>query len=120
MGSPAHPRPEYLPVLTSRQVEALDAIEAIAQATQFEIQTQAGDIHFINNFVVLHRRESFVDGPQERRHLVRMLLRSTQKRWSVPEELERYWFDAFEKDADRAWHLEPMPEGFFPLRTNTN
>ncbi|KAL2757173.1 hypothetical protein ACRALDRAFT_1056208 [Sodiomyces alcalophilus JCM 7366] len=120
MGSAAHPRPEHLPALTSRQVEALDAVEAIAQATQLEIQTQAGDIHFINNFVVLHRRESFVDGPQEKRHLVRMLLRSTEKGWSVPEELERYWFDAFEKEADRAWHLEPMPEGFFPLRINTN
>ncbi|ROT40076.1 taurine catabolism dioxygenase TauD [Sodiomyces alkalinus F11] len=120
MGSAAHPRPEHLPALTSRQIEALNAVEALARATQLEIQTQAGDIHFINNFAVLHRREGFVDGPQEKRHLVRMLLRDTQQGWAIPEELRRHWFDAFEREADRAWHLQPMPEGFFPLRINTN
>ncbi|KAM0527200.1 hypothetical protein ACHAO3_004795 [Verticillium nonalfalfae] len=122
LGSAAHPRPEHLPALSARQVEALDAVEAIAQATQLEIQTQAGDMHFINNLVVLHRREGFVngEGPHEKRHLVRMILRDSQLGWAIPDELKRDWFDAFEKDADRAWHLEPMPEGFFPLRINTN
>jgi hypothetical protein len=48
MGSASHPRPAHLPKLTLRQVEALDAIETIAQATQLEIPTKAGDIHFIN------------------------------------------------------------------------
>ncbi|KAG7101933.1 Taurine hydroxylase-like protein SAT17 like [Verticillium longisporum] len=122
LGSAAHPRPEHLPALSARQVEALDAVEAIAQATQLEIQTQAGDMHFINNLVVLHRREGFVngEGSHEKRHLVRMILRDSQLGWAIPDELKRDWFDAFEKDADRAWHLEPMPEGFFPLRINTN
>ncbi|KAM0329923.1 hypothetical protein ACHAQA_004089 [Verticillium albo-atrum] len=122
LGSAAHPRPAHLPTLSARQIEALDTVEAIAKATQHEIQTQAGDIHFINNLVVLHRREGYVNGEglHEKRHLVRMILRDSKLGWSIPDELKRDWYDAFEKDADRAWHLEPMPEGFFPLRVNTN
>lgn len=121
-GSPAHPRASTLPQLTSRQVEALDAIEAVAKATQLEIETQAGDVHFINNLAVLHRREGFVDGNEtnEKRHLVRMLLRDNRNGWSIPKELRKEWFNAFEKDADRVWHLEPMPDGYFPLRNVPN
>lgn len=121
-GSAAHPRDPSLPQLSASQLEALDAIEAIAKATQLEIATQAGDIHFINNLTILHRREGFVDGSDatQKRHLVRMLLRDSKQGWAIPKELQREWFEAFEKDADQVWHLEPMPEGFFPLRINTN
>jgi hypothetical protein len=122
MGNAAHPRPDHLPKITDRQREALDLVEAIAQATQLEIQTQAGDMHFINNFAVLHRRESFIDGPtnQDKRHLVRMRLRSSQLGWAIPSELKREWFDAFEKETRKTWHLEPMPGDAFPLRKYTN
>ncbi|KAL2023445.1 hypothetical protein VTK56DRAFT_2441 [Thermocarpiscus australiensis] len=122
LGSDAHPRPEHLPSLTRRQMEALDAIEAIAQATQLEIETQAGDMHFINNLAILHRREGFVNGesPAEKRHLVRMRLRSAEQGWPIPPELEREWHDAFGMQGDRHWHLEPMPLFFFPLRRQPN
>ncbi|KAG6224925.1 hypothetical protein E4U26_003376 [Claviceps purpurea] len=81
LGSASHPRPVNLPQLTSLQLDALDAIEAIAKATQLEIETRAGDIHLINNLAIPHRREGFVDGSSsiEKRHLVRMRLRDTEK-----------------------------------------
>jgi len=123
LGSATYPRPARLPALTSRQIEALDAIEAIAQATQLEFQTRAGDMHFINNFAVLHRREGFVDGntAMEKRHLVRMRLRDSQNSWGIPEALRGEWHDAFDNEnADRVWHLEPMPDAFFPLRKYPN
>jgi hypothetical protein len=123
LGSATHPRSSRLPSLTARQVEALDAIEAIAQATQLEIQTQAGDMHFINNLAVLHRREGFVDGESvtDKRHLVRMRLRDPELGWDIPSDLKREWDDAFGKeDGDRVWHLEPMPDAFFPLRKFPN
>ncbi|OLN94313.1 hypothetical protein CCHL11_02947 [Colletotrichum chlorophyti] len=122
MGNAAHPRPAHLPSLTPRQIEALDVVETIAKATQLEIQTQAGDIHFINNLAILHRREAFVNGQDtsEKRHLVRMRVRNEQLAWSIPVELQREWFDAFEKPGDRVWHLEPMPDAFFPLRKYPN
>ncbi|KAK0618458.1 hypothetical protein B0T17DRAFT_339574 [Bombardia bombarda] len=122
LGNAAHPRPEHLPALTHRQIEALDAIEAIAKATQIEIQTQAGDMHFINNLAILHRREGFVDGEAatEKRHLVRMRLRSAEHGWSIPKELTHEWDEAFNKGGVKHWHLEPMPSFFFPLRRQPN
>jgi hypothetical protein len=123
LGSVNHPRKPQLPALTPRQMEALDAIEAVACATEVEITTQTGDMHFINNLAVLHRREGFVNGEHstEKRHLVRMRLRSSERGWAIPEPLQREWCDAFERPAaDRVWHLEPMPDAFFPLRKYPN
>ncbi|KAK3328839.1 hypothetical protein B0H66DRAFT_526239 [Apodospora peruviana] len=122
IGNEAHPRPKHLPSLSFRQLEALDAIEAIAQATQMEIQTQAGDMHFINNLAVLHRREGFVNGDSvsEKRHLVRMRLRNAAHGWALPKELMPEWEEAFKKHGAKHWHLEPMPAFFFPLRRQPN
>lgn len=122
LGSASHPRPEFLPKLTPVQIEALDAIEHIAKATQLEIATKAGDIHFINNLAVFHRREGFVNGASatEKRHLVRTRLRDDEMCWEIPQELQPEWGLAFEGPAAKMWHLEPMPEGFFPLRYQLN
>jgi hypothetical protein len=123
MGSPSHPRPEHLPTLSARQIEALDAIESIARGTQVELKTQPGDIHFINNLAVMHRREGFVNGgePGQKRHLVRMRLRDDHLGWSIPSELAEEWSKAFDDNGiDRIWHPEPMPEGYFPLRSYPN
>ncbi|KAK4164255.1 hypothetical protein QBC43DRAFT_318445 [Cladorrhinum sp. PSN259] len=122
LGNDAHPRSPHLPTLTSQQKEALDAIEAIAQATQLEIQTQPGDMHFINNLAVLHRREGFVNGEaaNEKRHLVRMRLRSTQNGWPIPSALDHEWNKAFGQKGGKHWHLEPMPASFFPLHRQPN
>ncbi|KAI0486065.1 hypothetical protein F4859DRAFT_527942 [Xylaria cf. heliscus] len=122
LGSATHPRPEHLPRLNDRQYEALNLVEAIARALQMEIKTCSGDMHFINNFTILHRREGFVDGasPDEKRHLVRMRLRSSSMGWSIPESLHQEWTDAFAEDGPKTWHLEPMPGDAFPLRKYTN
>lgn len=122
LGNATHPRPDGLPKTNDRQREALDLVEAIAQATQLEIKTQPGDMHFINNLALLHRREGFVNGQakEDKRHLVRMRLRNSRLGWVVPAELKRDWHDAFEKDMVKAWHLEPMPGDTFPLRKYTN
>ena len=122
LGNAIHPRPAHLPTVSAKQVEALDAVEAIARATELHIPTQAGDMHFINNLAVLHRRESFQDGaaPVEKRHLVRMRLRSTQFSWALPRELAAAWDADFDEERRRVWHIEPMPEAFFPLRKYPN
>ncbi|KAL2270894.1 hypothetical protein VTJ83DRAFT_265 [Remersonia thermophila] len=122
LGNKAHPRPKHLPSLTPRQIEALDAIEAVAKATQLEIQTQAGDMHFINNLAVLHRREGFANGqaPHEKRHLVRMRLRSATHGWRIPRELQPDWEEAFGETGVKHWHVEPMPLYFFPMRLYPN
>jgi hypothetical protein len=123
IGNATHPRSARLPQLSQRQLEALDAIESIARATELEIATQAGDLHFINNLAVLHRREGFVNGgsSQERRHLVRMRLRDDEMGWPIPKALQDEWARAFDGNkGTKMWHLEPMPTGFFPLRSQPN
>ncbi|KAL7946407.1 hypothetical protein V8C42DRAFT_344256 [Trichoderma barbatum] len=122
MGSASHARPAHLPSLTASQVEALDAIQDIAEATKFEFTTRPGDMHFINNLAVLHRREGFVNGsePNQRRHLVRMRLRDDEMGWSIPLDLQSEWNKAFGQAGTRVWHLEPMPSGYFPLRSQPN
>ncbi len=123
LGNNIHPRPDELPKLSSRQVEALDAVEKLARATELEITTRAGDLHFINNLAILHRREGFVNGasPQQKRHLVRMRLRDDELGWAIPGALEEEWAKAFdEKRGPKMWHVQPMPEGYFPLRCQIN
>jgi len=120
LGSVAHPRDPELPTLTPIQREALDAVEAIAVATQLEIATQPGDLHFINNLSIMHRREAFVDDEEsgKKRHLVRLRLRNTETAWSIPDELKDDFEAAYDDSIDRQYHLESMPEGFFILRIN--
>jgi hypothetical protein len=103
LGSAAHPRPAHLPAPTPIQMEALDAVETIARATELQIQTQPGDIHFINNLAILHRRDGFVNGSEstQQRHLVRMRLRSSQHGWAIPEALDKDWAAAFVKDSSK-------------------
>ncbi|ERT03118.1 uncharacterized protein SPSK_09171 [Sporothrix schenckii 1099-18] len=122
LGNSIHPRPSRFPSVTARQIEALEAIEAIAKAAQLEIRTQPGDMHFVNNLAVLHRRESFTNGAGvlEKRHLVRMRLRSSKHGWALPTELQSEWDASFDEDHPRVWHIEPMPESFFPLRKYPN
>ncbi|KAK2072636.1 hypothetical protein P8C59_006977 [Phyllachora maydis] len=119
LGSAAHPRPADLPGLSPVQVEALDAVERIARATELAVATRPGDLHFVNNLALLHRRGGYVDGAA-RRHLVRMYLRSPRHAWPVPAPLQRDWDRAFGERGPRAYHLEPMPPFYFPLRSHPN
>lgn len=123
MGNEVHPRDKDLPTLSQAQVEALDEVEKIARRLELKIKTQAGDIHFINNFTVLHRRDGFSDGAaeQDKRHLVRMRLRSSKLGWSIPNELKEDWDYAFGGYPRlERWNLDPMPHGFYPLQRWTN
>ncbi|KAG9257812.1 uncharacterized protein F5Z01DRAFT_302356 [Emericellopsis atlantica] len=123
IGNETHPRCESLPSLSERQLEALDAVEKIARATELAITTRPGDLHFINNLAVLHRRQGFVDGAAaaEKRHLVRMRLRDDQLGWAIPDELRNEWYQAFDEHRrSKVWHLVPMPPGYYPLRAQPN
>ncbi|KAK9414334.1 putative TauD/TfdA-like domain-containing protein [Seiridium unicorne] len=118
LGNNTHPRPESIPPINQSQHEALGIVEAIAQAAELKLQTRPGDMHFINNLALLHRRNSFVDGSlkQEKRHLIRMRLRSSELGWSIPAQLKPDWVAAFESDTWQTWHMEHVKDHAFPLR----
>jgi hypothetical protein len=116
----------------------------VARSVELKIKTCKGDLHFVNNLVVLHRRDEFVDDDEgssqgegstkvgcegegeeksdnkvegkKKRHLVRMRIRNPEMAWDLPQELSGEWEKVFAEEGERVWHLEPMPEGFFPLR----
>jgi hypothetical protein len=66
--------------LCSAQRNALDALDEVANdpALRVEFALQPGDMFFINNRWILHNRTAFEDHPEpeQRRHLVRLWLRS--------------------------------------------
>lgn len=63
---------------------ALDLFDELAQAPDIhlDMDLQAGDIQFCNNYVVLHSRTSYVDFPQpeQRRHMIRLWLTMDERR----------------------------------------
>ncbi len=67
-----------VPPLTDDQLAAMDMIERIANDPEFyvEMDFQPGDVQLLNNAVILHSREAYVDDedPGRRRHLLRLWL----------------------------------------------
>lgn len=129
LGSKAHPRPDHLPHLSPSQISALYVLQDLAEKHCLSIPLQAGDIHFVNNLALLHRRDAFEIAPGQRRHLVRMWLRSEEHAWELPIVLKQEcgWDEAFggvnadeDCERDEVWHIEPMPPVFFPLRIFQN
>ena len=67
-----------LPSLTPQQIEAMDFLESVAAEPEMHVtfRQEPGDILLVNNWVLLHRRNQFVDhdDPALRRHLLRIWL----------------------------------------------
>ena len=89
----AHEHPD-LPDLTPRQVEALDMVESIAASAvrRVRFRQEPGDIIWLNNWVVLHKRQAFRDWPQpaRRRHILRVWLSMPNSRQIDPVFLDNY------------------------------
>ena len=98
----AHKHPE-LPDLTPKQVEALDLIESLAADERYKVRfrQQPGDLIWLNNWVVLHKRQAFTDWdePARKRHILRLWLSMPDSRPLDP--LFRENFGAVEAGAIR-------------------
>ena len=73
--------------LSRVQLEAIAAVEQLAEELCFEIDFEPGDVQFINNYVVLHGRTGYEDHPkpEHRRHLMRLWLTVPGARSLPPE-----------------------------------
>ncbi|KAI1390457.1 Clavaminate synthase-like protein [Hypoxylon trugodes] len=111
-----HPLARYgsIPDLTPGQEEALAVLQRTAEKHQMKLETQPGDIVFINNLSLLHARESYEDGTSSSRHLVRLWLRNTELGWRIPPAMKMPWDAAFgdraAKVVNRHYPIMPMPE----------
>jgi hypothetical protein len=94
---------EDLPDLTPRQVEALDLVESIAASDTYRVEflQQPGDLIWLNNWLVLHKRQAFEDWDDlaRRRHILRLWLSMPNSRPLDP--LFRDNFGAVEAGAVR-------------------
>ena len=68
--------------LSKAEVEALDVLDAITGRPdiQLSLEPEKGDIQLINNYLILHSRTGYTDGPREKRHMVRVWLSSPEGR----------------------------------------
>ena len=75
--------------LTTFEKAALDYLDEQTRRAdlRLDMDLQAGDIQFINNYTILHSRTGFVDGPepQQKRHMLRLWLKFP-KAWPLSPE----------------------------------
>ena len=85
---------EDAPDLTAQQVEAMDFLEEVAEASELHVQfrQERGDLLLVNNWVNFHRRFEFEDheDPQLRRHLLRIWLAVPNSRPLNPVFIDNY------------------------------
>jgi hypothetical protein len=83
-----------VPLLTRRQIEALDLFDALANdpAMHLHMGFRRGDIQLVHNHTLLHDRTSFEDWPEpeRKRHLLRLWLAPPSARPLPPAYEERY------------------------------
>ncbi|VUC33980.1 unnamed protein product [Clonostachys rosea] len=117
-GHPHYDRSAGIPGLSEAQAEALDAVHAIAREHEIKTTMQQGDIRFLNNMALLHRRETFYDDDQSQRHLMRLWLHNPKQCWRLPRTLKIAWARIFEDmERESHWDMSPAMEGGRILRT---
>lgn len=71
-------RGDGIPELSSEQVRALDALDALTNSSDFVLNMnfRPGDIQLLNNYTVMHARTAYEDypEPERRRELIRLWL----------------------------------------------
>ncbi|KAI1445037.1 Clavaminate synthase-like protein [Annulohypoxylon stygium] len=103
-----------IPQLMPEQREALAVLQDAARKHQVRLETQPGDILFLNNLALLHARESYRDSAYSSRHLVRLWIRNTRLGWAIPPSMKMPWDASFGDGAKRVinryYPIMPMPE----------
>ncbi|EEY15110.1 taurine catabolism dioxygenase TauD [Verticillium alfalfae VaMs.102] len=110
---PFDARTPGIPGLTEAQAEALDAVHIIARKHEMKPRMERGDLRFINNMSILHRREAFENTATASRHLVRIWLNNEMMCWKLPRSLRLAWARVFEDDErEEHWDIvPPMKDG---------
>lgn len=88
-------------------------MHAVARSHEIRTVVQKGDIRFLNNMGLVHRRESFEDDGASKRHLIRLWLHNREHCWKLPVPLRLAWARVFEDDErEMHWALNPLgPDG---------
>jgi hypothetical protein len=98
--------------MTEAQAEALDAVHISALKHCLKLKMTAGDMCFINNFAIMHSRNSFEDKDQASRYVLRLWLNNPGKGWEIPPGLQLAWdriFEPIEEIVDY-WDIDPFAD----------
>ncbi|KAL8381026.1 hypothetical protein RB595_005357 [Gaeumannomyces hyphopodioides] len=106
---PFDTRTPGIPGLTEAQAEALDALHLAARRCEVRPSMARGDLRFVNNMALLHRREAFANGPSAARHLVRLWINNPDRCWALPAELDLAWARIFDDDEERERRWDVVP-----------
>lgn len=113
-GSKVSPRSKTIPPMTDAQADALDALHFTAEKHSLTLDNKRGDILFWNNMSILHAREGFTDGTSrdQKRHLLRLWLRSEEHAWETPDCLKSAWNVAYGDNdiSTELWPIEPITD----------
>lgn len=102
---------EPIAEMSEKQLEALEAIEKLAQDNQIYLDMKPGDLVFLNNHALLHSRDSFQDDEQHTRHVVRLWLKNTRLAWKLPTELLEGNKKIFgDSSLPETWAVEDLPK----------
>jgi hypothetical protein len=116
VGLPNIARSAHLAPCTPKQIEALDAVEALAQKYQLILDMQPGDLTFVNNWAILHSRDAFLDDENHIRYLVRLWLKNEELAWKLPEVLdEGNQTVYYDEDLPEKWNIVPQPRLKFKI-----
>jgi hypothetical protein len=79
-------------VLSPQDIEALDYLDAVTARPnmQLSMDLQVGDIQYLNNYICFHSRGEYHDGPNHRRHLLRIWVNLKESRRAGPTILNLY------------------------------
>lgn len=94
---------------TALKREAIDEVNRLSNSEEFflDMDFQAGDVQFLNNYSVLHSRTAFVDfpEPERKRYLQRIWLRAHKGRELAPD-FDHLFGPASTRDGIPAWTSE--------------
>ncbi|KAI9368038.1 hypothetical protein BJX61DRAFT_537573 [Aspergillus egyptiacus] len=99
-------------LLTPLQIEALDALHFLADKFHVSMKLEKGDMQFINNLSMIHARNSYIDSPDSRRHLLRLWLRDPENAWATPEPLRSRSdriFGESDRQVPQRFPVDPVP-----------
>ncbi|KAK7994804.1 taurine catabolism dioxygenase TauD [Apiospora arundinis] len=112
-----------LPPLTAAQLHALGRVQQAARQHEICLESEPGDMVYLNSWSTLHARQPYQDGETFSRHLVRLWLRNDTLGWPVPDSMRMPWDSSFGAAADRVlnrkYPLVPMPVYMEPRYHNT-
>jgi hypothetical protein len=79
-------------VITAAERAAMDCVDAVIARPDMQVSMalRPGDLQIVNNFLVLHSRTAYEDGPADRRHLVRLWLDNPRSRRNGPGKMDWY------------------------------